>query len=206
MLAEVVRRVDGRPFEQYVREEIFLPLGMDDCWVGMPDRRGERGAITGTMRTTRKAAPVALDLLDSADTLAKCIPGGGGRPMRQPARLLLLLRSRSTRGVRISPKRSRRSPRHRGSVPRRDVPLRMRLGPRLVDNLRGGHVSPALATVARHVCHRPEHDLVVVVQTTRCADDHYRRLDEVMTVLLPRPGSCRCDVKGATKAIPQVQL
>ncbi|MDQ1431245.1 MAG: hypothetical protein QOF40_1847, partial [Actinomycetota bacterium] len=39
MLAEVVRRRDGRRFEHYVREEIFEPLGMTDCWVGMPAAR-----------------------------------------------------------------------------------------------------------------------------------------------------------------------
>jgi CubicO group peptidase (beta-lactamase class C family) len=33
-LAELVRRLDGRPFEQYVREQIFVPLGMTNCWIG----------------------------------------------------------------------------------------------------------------------------------------------------------------------------
>ncbi len=70
-----------------MREEIFLPLGMDDCWVGMPtDRRGkEYGDRIGTMHNTQGEAPVPLDLLDSADTLAKCIPGGGGRRPDAPA-------------------------------------------------------------------------------------------------------------------------
>jgi CubicO group peptidase (beta-lactamase class C family) len=36
MLGELVRRIDGRPFERYVREAIFLPLGMSESWVGMP--------------------------------------------------------------------------------------------------------------------------------------------------------------------------
>lgn len=34
ILGELVRRLDGRPFEQYVREMIFLPLGMSNCWIG----------------------------------------------------------------------------------------------------------------------------------------------------------------------------
>ena len=41
-LGEVIRRVDGRPFPEYVRAEIFEPLGMDDCWVGMPPERYRR--------------------------------------------------------------------------------------------------------------------------------------------------------------------
>lgn len=36
VLGEILRRLDGRPFERYVREEIFEPLAMDDCWIGMP--------------------------------------------------------------------------------------------------------------------------------------------------------------------------
>lgn len=36
ILGEVIRRIDGRPFERYSREALFEPLGMDDCWVGMP--------------------------------------------------------------------------------------------------------------------------------------------------------------------------
>ena len=36
ILGELVRRIDGRPYQHYVREEIFLPLGMRDSWIGMP--------------------------------------------------------------------------------------------------------------------------------------------------------------------------
>ncbi|HVT61613.1 MAG TPA: serine hydrolase domain-containing protein [Thermoanaerobaculia bacterium] len=39
MLGEVVRRLDGRPFARYVREAIFEPLGLHDCWIGMPPER-----------------------------------------------------------------------------------------------------------------------------------------------------------------------
>ena len=36
ILGEIIRRVDGRGYDRYVREEIFLPLGMNDSWIGMP--------------------------------------------------------------------------------------------------------------------------------------------------------------------------
>src|SRR5262249_8862710 len=36
VLGEVVRRLDGRAFDDSVRTEIFEPLGMHDCWIGMP--------------------------------------------------------------------------------------------------------------------------------------------------------------------------
>jgi CubicO group peptidase (beta-lactamase class C family) len=41
ILAEIVRRMsaDGRPYSQYVREEILEPLGMRNTWIGMPAAR-----------------------------------------------------------------------------------------------------------------------------------------------------------------------
>lgn len=46
ILGEVIHRIDGRPYERFLREELFEPLGMDDSWVGMPAERyrayGER--------------------------------------------------------------------------------------------------------------------------------------------------------------------
>src|ERR1041385_6347997 len=39
MLGEVSRGVEGRTYGRFVREEVFEPLGMDDCWVGMPAGR-----------------------------------------------------------------------------------------------------------------------------------------------------------------------
>ena len=41
------------PYDRYVREEIFGPLGMDDCWVGLPaDRYEAYGDRIGFMHTT----------------------------------------------------------------------------------------------------------------------------------------------------------
>jgi CubicO group peptidase (beta-lactamase class C family) len=38
ILGELIQRLDGRPFARYVREEIFLPLGMGESWIGIdPD-------------------------------------------------------------------------------------------------------------------------------------------------------------------------
>lgn len=37
VLGELVRRLDGRPFSTYVRQEIFAPLGVTDAWIGMPE-------------------------------------------------------------------------------------------------------------------------------------------------------------------------
>lgn len=42
IVAELVARLDGRPFDQFVREEIFEVAGMDDCWLAMPPETYER--------------------------------------------------------------------------------------------------------------------------------------------------------------------
>jgi CubicO group peptidase (beta-lactamase class C family) len=36
IVAELVARLSGQPFAQFVRAEIFEPLGLLDCWIGMP--------------------------------------------------------------------------------------------------------------------------------------------------------------------------
>src|SRR5215212_3745626 len=45
LLAEIVRRIDGRTYDRFAREEIFVPLGMNDSWLSVPpemyDRRSE---------------------------------------------------------------------------------------------------------------------------------------------------------------------
>lgn len=93
-LAEIVRRIDGRPYSSYVREEIFEPLGMRDSWLGMPPERHREYAAkqqiapmhfaTGVM----KPIPHSYALWgDSAEALAICRPGGSARgPIRDLGR------------------------------------------------------------------------------------------------------------------------
>jgi CubicO group peptidase (beta-lactamase class C family) len=61
ILAEIVRRLDGRPFDQYTREEIFVPLGMNDSWVSMsPESYRGYGNRIGLMFETREPGQQAL--------------------------------------------------------------------------------------------------------------------------------------------------
>jgi CubicO group peptidase (beta-lactamase class C family) len=56
VLGELIRRVDGRPYEQFVCEELFEKLEAPDCWMGMPALRwreyGERLAPMYTWEST----------------------------------------------------------------------------------------------------------------------------------------------------------
>ena len=89
VLGEIVRRIDGRPFERYVREDVFEPLGMNDCWVGMPpERYREYGDRIGVMHDTSGDEPTPVPDVDSEEAGGRCVPGGGGRgPIRELARL-----------------------------------------------------------------------------------------------------------------------
>ena len=42
ILAEIVVRLSGHSFAEFVRKEIFEPLGLHDSWIGMPDEVFDR--------------------------------------------------------------------------------------------------------------------------------------------------------------------
>jgi CubicO group peptidase (beta-lactamase class C family) len=81
ILGEIVRRIDGRPYEQYVRDEIFLPLGMRDSWIGMPEPERQRYEAAGRLelpwQTDRQPArPLAP--WDRPDAWTHCRPAANG--------------------------------------------------------------------------------------------------------------------------------
>jgi CubicO group peptidase (beta-lactamase class C family) len=90
LLAEVVRRLGGRPFPEAVREEIFLPLAMEDCWIGMPVERwrGYLAADRLAAYWNTEVVPNAPHPWDEELHVTRPSPGGNGwGPMRQLARL-----------------------------------------------------------------------------------------------------------------------
>jgi len=103
ILAELVRRSSGRRFPEYVREEIFLPLGMHDCWIGMPRERyreyGNRISMLYSMEEGREEEREWTSELH----MTGCSPGGGAiGPANQLGILLeTLLNGGERDGVRI---------------------------------------------------------------------------------------------------------
>jgi CubicO group peptidase (beta-lactamase class C family) len=97
VLGEVIRRVDGRPFERYMREEVFEPLGMADSWVGMPPDRylfykGE-GRLGATWNT--EGPEVKDHGWDTEERLVRPNPGGNGYgPLRELGRFYEMLLAR----------------------------------------------------------------------------------------------------------------
>lgn len=189
MLGEVIRRVDGRFYSDFVRQEVFEPLGMADCWVGMPIEQFERyGDRVGTMHHTAGDTALPLDRLDSMGSLTRCSPGGGGRgPMRQLARLYeMLVRGGERDGVRLlSPQAVEAiTARHRVGILDRTfgIVLDWGLGFGIDSSSHGRHSSRRVfghgGAQSSIAFADPEHALVVAVQTNGMpgTDRHYRRL------------------------------
>jgi CubicO group peptidase (beta-lactamase class C family) len=86
ILGEIIRRLDSahRPYDAFVREEIFLPLGMSDCWLAMPpDVFSRYGRRLGALEPTGTSHPRPVPST-SPENAHLCIPGASARgPMRQ---------------------------------------------------------------------------------------------------------------------------
>lgn len=86
ILGELVRRIDGRNFSDYVRQEVFEPLGMRDSWIGMDvETYHEYGDRLGLMQNTEKPGMPPHDF-STALGAAGAVPGGNGHgPIRELA-------------------------------------------------------------------------------------------------------------------------
>lgn len=103
ILAEVIRRIDGRAYPEYVREAIFEPLGMTDSWIGMSKETfGAYGDRIGRTYNTQKGE-CNLQPYHAEPYNTICNPGGNGRgPMRELGRFYeMLLNGGEGNGVRI---------------------------------------------------------------------------------------------------------
>ena len=92
ILGELIRRLDGRPFNKYVRDEIFLPLEMFDSWIGMPQKEYDHyHHRIGRLYDTGKNEPELTDW-HTAASCAWVAPGSHGKgPMRELGRFYEML-------------------------------------------------------------------------------------------------------------------
>ncbi|MDA0745501.1 MAG: serine hydrolase [bacterium] len=93
ILAEILQRIDGRPFGQYVREELFNPLDMNNTWIGLPpDRFQAYGNRIGHLQNTSKFDNPTQAFRSTEEGAALCRPGGGGQgPIRELGRFYEML-------------------------------------------------------------------------------------------------------------------
>lgn len=105
ILGEIVRRIDGRPLDQFAREEVFERCGMRDCWLALPAEAfrayGDRMAVIYHMENG-PASPHRK--WNTEQDAAVCRPGRNGRgPIRELARLYEHLLDLSKGGAGESP-------------------------------------------------------------------------------------------------------
>ena len=87
VLGEMVQRATGKPFAEYVRQNIFKPLGMMDSWIGMPaDRLPDFTGRIGFLHVSERGSP--LRPLAGWDTEKSCLPCRPGSNARGPVREL----------------------------------------------------------------------------------------------------------------------
>jgi CubicO group peptidase (beta-lactamase class C family) len=88
VLAEICRRIDGRPFERQIREELFEPCRMMDSWCGMP---------LAKLREYKAAGRMASNYLADEKTASICQPAGGGLgPTRELGRFYEMMLNRGS--------------------------------------------------------------------------------------------------------------
>lgn len=93
VLGELVQRLDGRPFADYVSDEILEPLDMADSWLALPPSRydvyEQQGRI-GVMHAAGTDQPLRVVRgLGEDDSFAKPLPSGSGiGPMADLVKLL----------------------------------------------------------------------------------------------------------------------
>lgn len=89
ILGELVRRLDGRPFAEYLRTEVLEPAGLADCWVGLPAAAFQAyGPRIGTTFNTFLREQTPHPSWDAESVAARCRPGSGARgPVAGLARL-----------------------------------------------------------------------------------------------------------------------
>jgi CubicO group peptidase (beta-lactamase class C family) len=215
LLAELVRRTDGRDFAAYVREDVLEPLGMHDCWVGIPpDRYAALGDRNGVMHLTASEEPVPFPFFNSAEQAALPVPGGGGRgPMGQLANLYRALRARDG-GILPVPVVEAMTARHRVGLFDETYGIHVDWGLGLmIDAISyGRHCSPRTfghggmqSSVA--YCD-PDADLVVAMLFNGMPGNerHYRRLERVSTTIYEDLGLVTADAPGRDHECPVEEI
>jgi CubicO group peptidase (beta-lactamase class C family) len=215
VLGEVVARTSGVPFDRYVRAEIFEPLGMTDCWVGMPRERYDAyGERIGVMHDTSGGEPRVVGGVDSAWSAAAPMPGANGRgPVRQLARFYeALLGQGMLDNVRVLRPQTVAaiSARHRvGMVDETfGIVLDWGLGFAVDTYITGRHSSPRAFGHGGHQSSAafcdPEHGVVVAVVCNGMPgpDRHHPRMDAIATAAFVDAGVAGPNDPGRDKPYP----
>ena len=76
VIGELVHRIDGRPINRFVREEITRPLGINDLYIGLPEWLLDRVSKLHAMEDCDRRSQV--DLYNRPEVHRTVQPAGGG--------------------------------------------------------------------------------------------------------------------------------
>ena len=76
VVGEMVRRVDGRPISQYLKEEVTGPLGMNDFYLGLP--ASEEHRVAKLYVTEEIETPEVVDIFNRPAAHQAVIPAANG--------------------------------------------------------------------------------------------------------------------------------
>jgi CubicO group peptidase (beta-lactamase class C family) len=101
ILGELIQRASGMPYVEYMRGNIFLPLRMNDCWIGMPpDEYHARRDRIAPIYDTSTGSFEQEQFSNSEAGVVMPRPAGGARgPANQLGRFYEMLRSGGTLGA-----------------------------------------------------------------------------------------------------------
>jgi len=77
ILGELVQRASGELLSDYVRDRIFLPLGMTDCWLGVPDDVYDALADRIAPMWDTTGDEPRRQVVTRRDRVTRCSPAGG---------------------------------------------------------------------------------------------------------------------------------
>lgn len=87
ILGEILQRVSGRPFNDWMASEVLTPLGIETAWFGVgPSARSEIGDRWITMERTGNAGRSRDPVLNDPLVASRCRPGSGLRGSAQVLR------------------------------------------------------------------------------------------------------------------------
>ena len=98
ILGEILQRITNRSFQDYVREELFLPMRMNDCWIGMNEAvfhsyESRRGGIM----VTENPPIISHPHFNTQEAWLLCRPASNGRgPMEQLLHFYEMLNNQGT--------------------------------------------------------------------------------------------------------------
>jgi CubicO group peptidase (beta-lactamase class C family) len=215
VLGEVVERVGGVPYERYVRERIFEPVGAVDCWVGMPESQyAAYGDRIGFMHSTTGATPQPLPRINSARSAATPMPGAGGwGPVNQLARVFEAL-GRGGAPLLSPVTVAALAARHRTEMLDETfgIVVDWGLGFAIDTSVMGRHCSRRTFGHGGHLSSMvfcdPDAGVVVAVVCNGMPDlaRHHRRLDDIASAVYVDLGLARADDSGRVKPYPTTGL